>query len=129
MKNLEQMNNMERAALLYALFPQEIPAFIDFVLGVAEGWQQDEESLRRQWKNGLFSFDFWMAQVGAVADEIEGHKTKKFTKLEFSVRLFEGYKAMFMQHCLTVYITTRQHPNVKFPKAIELLFDTKSIQP
>lgn len=123
------MNNMERAALLYNLFPKEIPALIDFTKGIAEINQQEEARQREQWKNGLFSFDFWMAQVNAVADEIAGHRTGKFTKMEFSVRLFEGYKAMFMHHCLTLYTTTRQHPNEKFTQAIDLLFGTKTVQP
>jgi hypothetical protein len=124
MKPLEKFINIEKARLLHQLFPQEIPALLDFVLGMCQTIKENEAIHRTKWDNGLFSFNFWMS----LLEDVEKRSLKYGTKLHgisrlFADQLFEGYLAMYMVHCLIVYTTTRQHPNRKFALAIDLLFN------
>jgi hypothetical protein len=55
MKALNQFSNIEKAKLLHQLFPTEMPGLIDFVQGMCEAVQENEELNRAKWNNGLFS--------------------------------------------------------------------------
>ncbi|HEY0057381.1 MAG TPA: hypothetical protein VGB63_18675 [Pedobacter sp.] len=70
MKQLTQLINTEKAQLLHQLFPDEIPQLLQFVQGVCEATQENEEIYLQKWDNGLFGFDFWLNQLREVETKI-----------------------------------------------------------
>ncbi len=124
MKPIERLTNVEKANLLHQLFPAEIPAFLKFVQGMCSSIKEDEANQRQQWENGLFSFDFWLSLVNDAERKINQYGSKLATSNRvFSEQLFDGYLAMYVNHCLIVYTTRRVHPNKKFTIAIDLLLN------
>ncbi len=124
MKTLNSFTNVDKAKLLHELFPDEIPAFIEFTKGMCATIKEHEQAHRDKWENGLFGFDFWLSLINDAERKIKqyGTKLEKSSKL-FSDQLFDGYLAIYSHHCLTVYTTVRQHPNRKFVVAVDLLFN------
>ena len=123
MKPIERLNNVERAHLLHQLFPAEIPGFLQFVKGMCMTIKEREQQEREEWKNGLFTFDFWLTlicQTEAILLKY-GKQLDSSSRL-FSDQLFDGYLAIYMAHCLTIYTTTRVHSNEKFTKMADILF-------
>lgn len=123
MKNLEQLTNHERAKIIFGLFPTELNAFIDFVAAMAETINEEQQMQRKEWKNALFTFDTWLAQVNAVQQDIKELKNSPKPKPSAYLDLFEGTKAWFTVYCISLYTTSRQHPNTKFATAVGLFFD------
>jgi hypothetical protein len=123
MEPLHKFTNVAKAKLLHQLFPQEIPDLLDFISGMCLTIQEDEDRSRKAFGDGLFSFDFWLYLLRQVEQIINQKKAllQKSDKV-FSEQLFEGYLACYTNHCIIVYISTRQHPDEKFTQAVELLF-------
>ncbi len=124
MKPLENLINVEKARLLHELFPKEIPALLEYVNGMCLTIQEDEQLTRNQWENGLLTVEAWLSFVEEVRNKIEryGKRMHKQSRL-FADQLFDGYVAIYMVHCMTLYTTIRKHPNNKFSLAIDLLFN------
>lgn len=124
MKPLENLINVEKARLLHELFPQEIPALLEYVNGMCLAIQEDEQLTRNQWENGLLTVEAWLSFVEEVRNKIEryGKRMHKQSRL-FADQLFDGYVAIYMMHCMTLYTTIRKHPNHKFSLAIDLFFN------
>ena len=123
MKSLDRLNNIERARLLHQLFPEATPDLLDFIQGMCISIKEDEEMNRKAWGNGVLAFDFWLSLLNQVEAAI-GQYDKKMHKSPrlFSDQLFDGYLAIYTVHCITIYVTTKQHPNPKFTLAVDLLF-------
>ena len=122
MKALKDFTNVDKAALLHELFPEEIPALLHFIKGMATSIGHDVELNRMNWEDGLMSFDFWLS----LADQIEVNLDMKKSKMTsnpriFTQYLFEGYLAIFSNHCLLVYSSIENHTSSKFVQAIHLL--------
>ncbi len=123
MKSLEQLVNVEKAKLLHELFPQEIPALLAYADRLCMTIQEEEQLLRTKWDNGLFTVDAWLSFVKEAGNKIHKYGGRLYTQSRlFADQLFDGYLALYMVHCLTLYTTTRQHENRKFVQAIDLLF-------
>lgn len=123
MKPLKDLNNVERARLLFDLFPDEIPKAVDFIANMALTILEEEEKNREGWTDGLLTFDFWLSLVKEVREVTKdyGARLHKRGSL-FADQLFDGYLACFSCHCLNVYVTTQKHPNQKFAAMISILF-------
>lgn len=117
------MNNVEKAKLMFQLFPNEIPQLLEFVKGVCDTITEHEDIERKRWQHGIVTFDFWLSLVRDIATVINryGRDLHKSRQL-FGDQLFDGQLALVMLHCLTLYTTTRQHPNQRFADAVKLLF-------
>lgn len=124
MKPLENLINVEKARLLHELFPQEIPALLEYVSNMCLTIQEDEQLTRTQWENGLMTVEAWLSFVEEVGNKISryGKRLHAQSRL-FADQLFDGYAALYMVHCMTLYTTLRKHPNRKFALAIDLLFN------
>jgi hypothetical protein len=124
MRPIEQLNNVEKAHLLHQLFPAEIPAFLKFVKGMCATLKEQEAADREHWQNGLFTFDFWMQLVNQAETILlkYGNQLEKNSRL-FSDQLFDGYLAMYLAYCLSIYTTQQVLPNEKFSKMTDLLFN------
>lgn len=124
MKPIDELSNTEKAKLLFQLFPNEIPAYIDFLAAMCETCIENQEQERMAWKNGIITYDFWLSLIMQAQGHI--HKYGAGLKLNerlFAEVLFEGYIAMFTVHCLIINTTIKQHPNKKFSQTIDLLFN------
>jgi len=123
MNPLENLMNIEKARLLHELFPQEIPALLEYTHNMCLTIQQDEQFTRKQWKNGLFTVEVWLSFVEEIKRKIDKYGKRLHTHSRlFADQLFDGYVAFYMVHCLTLYMTTRKYSIRKFALAIDLLF-------
>lgn len=123
MQTLDNLNNVQRAKLLFDLLPADIPAYIDFTKSLAERVKENPGALREKWQAPLLNVDMWVRLAQAVHDVIEKYGTKlsKSGRL-FSDHLFDGYTALFSVHCLQQFV---QHVELKEPRfkgAVTLLF-------
>ncbi|MDX2001818.1 MAG: hypothetical protein SFW35_05275 [Chitinophagales bacterium] len=124
MRPLENLINVEKAKLLHELFPQEIPALLAYAGSMCLTIQEEEQLLRSKWDNGLFTVDAWISFVKEVGNKINRYGQRLHTQSSlFADQLFDGYLALYMVHCLTLYTTIRKHENPKFTLAIDLLFN------
>lgn len=124
MKLLENLTNVEKARLLHELFPQEIPALLEFTNNMRIAIQEDEQLARDQWKNGLLTVEARLSFAEEVRSKIDKYRKKLHTHSRlFADQLFDGYHALYMVHCLTLYTTTHKHSNKKFVVAVDLFFN------
>ncbi|TRW21553.1 hypothetical protein FMM05_20055 [Flavobacterium zepuense] len=124
MKTLEVMTNVEKAGVLFDLFPREIPEFLDAIHGMCQAVKEDEDGHKRAWNNGFLNWDLWFALLTEAERKIRRYKTKMAkNKRLFADQLFDGYVVMYTVHCLTSYAPTRQLANRKFTLAVDLLFN------
>lgn len=123
MKPLDNLNNVEKAKLLHELFPEEIPAVLDFVKSLSVTIEEEREMLNSKWDNQLFSFAFWLSLAKAAEKKIDQYGVKLHTSSRlFADQLFNGYAALYLAHCLIQLTSQQEYPNKKFIKAVELLF-------
>lgn len=124
MKPLEHLINVEKARLLHELFPQEIPALLEYTNNMCLTILEDEQLTRNVWENGLLTVEAWLSFVEEVRSKIDKYGKRLHTHSRlFADQLFDGYTALYMVHCLTLYTTARKHSNHKFVLAIDLLFN------
>ena len=124
MKPLEQLINVEKAKLLHQLFPQEIPALLAYTSSLCSTILEEEQLLRSKWDNGLFTVEAWLSFVKEVGSKINRYGKRLYTQSRlFADQLFDGYLALYMVHCLTIYTTIRKHSDSKFVLAVDLLFN------
>ena len=123
MNPLHNYANVDKAALLHQLFPQEIPALLEFVSGMCLSIREEEERNRKAWDNGFMSFDYWLSLI-TETDQIITVKSNVMVKSYrvFSEQLFSGYTALFVNHCIWVYTSSRTPADPKFTLAVRLLF-------
>lgn len=116
---------MEKARLLHALFPNEIPAFLEYVRNISLSLNETD---RAKIESPIGDTGLWLGIAGDTASRIErcGNRLQRKAP-RFAHRLFDGQHALYMLYCLKLYVETRQHPNAAFVKAVELLFETDRI--
>ena len=126
MKALKYLTNADKAILLHQLFPEEIPALLEFIKNMSISLIKEQVHHRKSWDNNLFSFDQWLLLVGQTVGIIDGYGKKLHRRHRlFSDQLFDGYIACYTNHCVTVFATTTEHRNRKFIQAIQLLFNVQ----
>lgn len=124
MKPFDQLTTADKAKLLYELFPEEMPGYLNMVRQMSQFIREQEEENRKNWaKHLLFTFDQWLA----IATDIEQRINKYGETIHeiswiFSEQLFEGDKAFYMAHYLRIYSKIRKPFRKKFDEAITLLF-------
>ena len=117
------MNNVQKARLLHSLLSNEIPDFLTYLKSLTETVLEDKELISANWKDQLFSADFWFG----LAEQVQKVLTKHGRELHkspnvFADQLFDGYTAIFTVHALTQYVANGNHTEPKFKSAVELLF-------
>jgi len=124
MKPLENLITVEKTRLLHELFPQEIPALIEYTNNMCLTIQENEQAKHNQWDSGLITVEAWLSFVEEVRNKIGKYGERLHTQSRlFADQLFDGYTALYMVHCMLLYTTTRKHSNHKFVLAIDLLFN------
>lgn len=129
MKPIDKMNNVEKAHLLHQLFPEEIPAFVDYMKRVCETIKEHEAEEQAKGKYSVSTFEFWHDLVKDAERRIDryGEQLHKRARL-FADQLFDGQNALFARYCLELYVGTRKHENQTFTGLVRVLFRTDAIQ-
>jgi hypothetical protein len=126
MKALTELNNVDKARLLFQLFPEEIPALTAFIGNMCYDIQQDAEVNRSTWNDPFIEYNYWLTLAGTIAGKIDHYGTRLHKKPSlFADQLFDIMEALVTIRCIRTYVTVRQHPNSKLTTAIDLLFNLK----
>ena len=123
MKSLDKLNNVERAKLLFELFPDSIKGFVEWAQIYLESGLTEESlaNMAKTWNNGMISYEMWVDLLRGVKKVIDKYKpTLHKSKFHFSDQLFDGYLAFVSTTLLSVY--TEKQNNKKFNQTINLLF-------
>ncbi|EHQ27400.1 hypothetical protein BDD43_1103 [Mucilaginibacter gracilis] len=123
MKPLELMDNVQKARLLHGLMANEVPGFLTYMAEVAQTIYDEQEAMRKNWKDQLLAFDFWFDLARGTGELIEKHR-EELTNVRkvFSEVLFGGYMCVFAIHCLHNYVGTGRYADPKMEHAVNLLF-------
>jgi hypothetical protein len=122
MKTIDQLFNVEKAKVMFDLFKNEIPAFLEYTQAIAGEVEADKEELIANWTNPFLSYHQWLNLSERVNSTIKkyGKNLAKSGNL-FADQLFDGYLAIFSNHCLEQYsVNKAQSP--KFKLAIDLFY-------
>lgn len=121
MKSLQNLNNVERAKLLFELFPESIPGFITYVKEATANY--DKEDLRKTWSNGMIGVDWWISLLDDVqAILIKYGSSISKSKNLFSDQLFDGYNAFVTSTLLSNY-ANKSGIDKKFTAMVKILFE------
>jgi len=122
MERIEELSNTAKAKVLHELFPDEIPALLQFVGGMSATIEEEQETIKKSWKNEPFDFEYWLSlAIEAGIQVYKNSKTMKINSSLFAYWLFYGDAAQFLTYCLLQYTIPRRHTNAKFSLAVELL--------
>jgi hypothetical protein len=123
MKSLKEMNNTEKARLLYDLFPEEMPALIENLIKVCADFLTYKEEYAKGWKDGFVPFDYWFALSQETAAILKKHGfTMRKSSRVFSDQLFYTYTIVFVNDRIVKY-AQGVSMNEKFKKAVEMLYN------
>jgi len=124
MKALQELTSNEKAKLLHVLFPQHMEDLINFIEGMCQTVQEEQENGCRAWDNGFITFDSWLYLAADAQKQIASNRKKMLGQSStFASCLFSGYTALFSVHCVVTYTAVRKHPDNKFTKAVDLFFN------
>ena len=123
MQPLRLLNNVQKARLLHSLLSEEIPGFLTYLKEMAETVINNQEELKKDWKDQMFGVDFWL-ELAEEARKRLAKYSKDLAKSAgvFSDQLFDGYNAIFTAHALNQYVLSDTEMDVKFKQAVTLLF-------
>lgn len=123
MKTLHTMSNVEKAMLLAALFPEELPEVLQAIKKRHTYLQMHKQQIRQTWDHELLPFDFWYGLAENVHNAIEKYDKKLLkSRRLFADQLFDGYNALFTVDCLVRYAGQGKTTS-RFKLAILVLFD------
>jgi hypothetical protein len=123
MKALSAMNNVERAKLLFDLFPQEKTPFVDFEKKLIDHLVKNSQTIREKWEDGMFSFEFWVNQANGAGARITSSRSKMTKNSQIlATELFDDMRALFSAHCLQQYTLSMVPKNKHFILAVKAIF-------
>ncbi|OMP80101.1 hypothetical protein BW716_06305 [[Flexibacter] sp. ATCC 35208] len=118
------MNNIQKAKLLFDLFPEETIAFISFAAEVADKIKKERDTLRTAGGDSiLFPAGFWVDLAEDLSKRIRSGDGKlQKSSTVFSEQLFDGDRAFLSKHCLLQYSSGDKLKNTAFRQGVELFF-------
>ncbi|UPK68015.1 hypothetical protein [Chitinophaga filiformis] len=124
MKGLLGMTNIQRAKLLFDLFPDDTAAFVPYAAEMAEKIKKEREQLKGQGTDtALFPGTFWLELAEEISRRIRSSDGKlQKSSTQFSEQLFEGDRAFLTKHCLLQYSISDKVKNLRFRQGVDLLF-------
>src|SRR5690606_6580875 len=121
MKNLQQMNNLDRAYLLANLFPEELKELTEFIKKQAEQWSNYRTEVEKQWTEKNISVHLWFEYIANFERRYAKNGTRLYrNKKTFRDQLFDGYDALFTIHA-TIHYTEQKQCSREFKYAIYML--------
>ena len=122
MAPLHQLNNVQKARLLHALFINEIPGFLQFLNTQCEIIRDNADQIRTSWQDGMLSAELWFNLSAETLNAISKYgKGLKSSSAIFSEQLFYGFGAIFLIHQLHQYIATNTRADPKLKTAVQLI--------
>jgi hypothetical protein len=123
MKPLNKLSNVERAKLLFELFPEEMPKFRSFMIELTEAIITDPAKLKSKAIDQIHTTEFWQELVNTAQRRLGqyGKRLAKRSRL-FSEQFFDGYDSIYAAYCLHQYIIKDEGLNRKFRNAVLLFF-------
>jgi hypothetical protein len=123
MKPLNKQSNVEKAKLLFDLFPQEIPSFILFAKQITQAINDYPENLKNKAIDQIHTTEFWRNLASNANKKLDeyGDKLANRSRL-FSVELFDDYNSIYACYCLHQYMISQKYKDRKFRTAVMLLF-------
>jgi hypothetical protein len=121
MKPLAELLLVEKAQVLFQLFPESIPSFIDFLSGFIDS----QKSYKPQVKENT-SHTIPLKQLIQPPEGLEQLLQGEYNALSehasyAAERLFSSVNAAYVLYCLEQFVTVRQAEE-KFTLAVRLLF-------
>ncbi|MGN6180595.1 MAG: hypothetical protein ACTHNW_15525 [Mucilaginibacter sp.] len=122
MKTIEQLTNVDKAKIIFELFRNEMPEFLEYVGYMADKVANDKDELIANWNNPFLSYHQWFSLSEQVNATIKRYGKSPFKSANvFAEQLFGGYSALFTNHCLEQYGLHRaQSP--RFAQAVNLFY-------
>lgn len=121
---LTELQNEERARLLYKLFPDEIPGLLEFTNRLSDEIINNSDKHRAKWNVGIIDFEEWLFLSQRVKGGITAYNEAQVkSSTVFIQLLYKGYQSLFMNHCIQTYSKYGAGKNPKCALAIQLLFD------
>jgi hypothetical protein len=122
MKTIEQLTNIDKAKIIFDLFKEEIPEFLNYLQGMAEKIAHDEDELIANWSNPFLSYHQWLNLSKQVSATVKRYgKNLEKSDNTFAEQLFGGYAAIFSNHCLEKY-GNHKSKSPRFPQAMALFY-------
>ena len=122
MKPIDKLTNVERARLLFELFPGEIKLFINFTKDFTQEIIDNPEKLKNETVDQMHTTDFWQELVYNAKARLDKYGDNLANRRNlFSDQLFDGYDLLYARFCLQRSMTNEQC-NRKFKQAVMLLF-------
>lgn len=103
MKSLNQLNNVEKGKLLADLFPNEIPAILEFIKSMYINLTDNETIIKKDWDNGLINAELWYRIAKDVDMSIISNEKRLIKSRCFSDQLFDSYNALYTIDCIVKY--------------------------
>ncbi|MNK28375.1 hypothetical protein D3C87_467490 [compost metagenome] len=123
MKRLIDLTNTTKAKLLFDLFPEELPLFLEHLNNVCVDLEERKEVLLKEWNNGFISFHFWFALSNETLGILKRHKFNMMkSSTVFADQLFFSNTYMFVNDRIVKY-AERKSENNKFKIAVDLLYN------
>ncbi len=122
MKPLLKLNTKEKAKLLHALFPNEIPYFLNHLQKFCTQLHERQEGYEKLWNARLMHFERWRVTSGYILQLLESKRSKLESSSEaFSNHLFFLDYATITLNQLTKYAETECY-NQRFKLAVPMFF-------
>lgn len=123
MKPYIKLSNVEKARLLFELFPDEMPSLTLFIKVMTHSILDNPAILQNTPSDQLHTTEFWMELVADAKGVFKVYEKKlsKSSRL-FSEKFFSGYNSIYAGFCLHQYLLSNDSMNKKLRTAIQLLF-------
>ncbi|MCX2479359.1 hypothetical protein OQY15_09680 [Pedobacter sp. MC2016-15] len=121
MKPLLEFTNTMKNKLLFDLFPNELPIFLEHLEKVCIDLETNKESYSQEWDTAFMPFSYWLSLSNATMDIIKKHSynMKKSSKV-FSDQLFYTYTSLFVIDRIIKF--AERSKDDKFKLAVVLLY-------
>jgi hypothetical protein len=123
MKSLENLTNADKAALIFDLFPGQMPGYLQHALRFYDTLEKNKEELSASWDNGFITLPAWCSFAQYLQKIIteQGNKLLKQRSL-FVAALFDGYGFLVAIHCMLQYAKSKGESDPKFKSIVITLF-------
>ena len=120
MNSYPDLSNTARARILCQLFPDQIPAVLEFITRQTTALLENPAVFKAQHDERLFSFERLLSLAREVKNGMHQGRRKNASIL--FVSLFDGYRACYTGHLLILYAVENQQWHERFAIAVRLLF-------
>ena len=120
MNSYPDLSNTARARILCQLFPDQIPAVLEFIAQQTTALLENPTLFKAQHDERLFSFERLLSLAREVKNGM--HQGRRKDPAGLFISLFDGYRACYTGHLLILYAVENQQWHERFAIAVRLLF-------